>query len=97
MLSELSEAQEISVSVLTGALGAPIAAWTYWTLFHQPICGPEFFSGSRDCVVTVSGESRSWLELAKTPDAVVLGFILAVLAYVILDVLIGVSKKPGQS
>lgn len=97
MLSELSRAQEISVSVLTGVLGAPIAAWIYWTLSHQPICDPELFSGSRDCVVTVSGESRSWLELATTPAAVILGFILAGLTHVILDVLIGVSKKPGQS
>lgn len=97
MLSEMSEAQEISVSVLTGALGAPIAAWIYWTLFHSRICDPALLTGSRDCVVTTSGESRSWLDLATTPDAVIFAFLLAGLAYLILDVLIGVSKKLEQS
>ena len=97
MVTHMSKAQEVSVSILTGVFGAPIAAWIFWTLFNSPMCDPDILTGSQDCVVTISGESRSWLELATTPAAVFLGFVLAGLAYFILDVIIGVSKKPAQS
>lgn len=97
MISELSRAQEVGVSVLTGFLGAPIAAWTYWTLFHEPICEPDVFSGSRECVVTASGESMSWLALAVTPAAVILGFILAGVAYIVLELLIAAAKRSEKS
>lgn len=97
MVTHMSKAQEVVASVLTGVLGAPIAAWIFWTLFNSPMCDPDILTGSQDCVVTISGESRSWLELATTPAAVVLGLLLAGLAYFILDVIIGVSKEPGQS
>lgn len=96
MVSEWSKAQELSVSALTGVLGAPIAAWVFWTLFHGPTCEPQLLTGSRDCVVTVSGESRSWPELAATPAAVIFGFVLAVVAYIVLDILTTASKGSEQ-
>lgn len=93
-MSQLSRAQEAGVAVLTGVFGAPIGAAVYWAAFNEAICEPDFLSGSRECVVTMSGESRSWLELATTPAAVVFGFVLAGVVYLVLDVVMGVSKKP---
>lgn len=96
-MSNLSKARELSVAVFTGFLGAPIAAWIYWQVANMPICDPDYFSGSRDCVVTYSGESRSWFALATSPDAVVLGFIFAGLAYGVLEFLEWLSRRPEPS
>lgn len=65
MVTHMSKAQEVIVSVLTGVLGAPIAAWIFWTLFNSPMCDPDVLTGSQDCVVTISGESRSWLRARR--------------------------------
>lgn len=85
MLGQLSRTQAGVVSVLTGVFGAPIAAWVYWTLFRRTDCQPDFLTGSRECVYTVEGQPRSWIELATTPDAVIFAFMLAALAFALCE------------
>lgn len=84
MVDDLTSGQEAAVAIFTGAAGAPIAAGLVWALFHGPYC-EGFMGGPQECVITFSGESRSWADLAASPESIVIGFILGGLAYAVLE------------
>jgi hypothetical protein len=92
-MRDLSRGLEALLAVLTGALGAPIAAALWWTVLRSPICDTPL--GTVDCVVTTSGEHWSWASLAASPEAVVLGFILAGAAFLALEAFHERSPQPA--
>jgi hypothetical protein len=91
-MKDLSRGLEALIAVLTGVLGAPIAAALWWAALSSPICDTAL--GTVDCVVTTSGEHWSWASLAASPEAVVLGLILAGAAFLALE---GVNERSAPA
>ena len=91
-MKELSRGLETLIAVMAGVLGAPIAAALWWAALSSPICNSGL--GTVDCVVTGSGEHWSWVSLAGSPEAIVLGFLLAVAAFLALE---AVNERSRQT
>ena len=88
-VTDLTAAQEVGFSLLSGAAGGPIGAWVFWQMFKGPHCGD--FVG--DCVTTISGESYSWYALAGKGESIAFGFALALLTYFVFEGLIKAAKE----
>ncbi|WP_432477222.1 hypothetical protein [Nocardioides sp. GXQ0305] len=91
-MKDLSRGLEALIAVLTGVLGAPIVAGLWWAAFSSPACDTGL--GTVECVVSASGEHWSWASLAASPEAVVLGFVLAAIAFIGLEM---VNERSNQS